>query len=574
MQQHSDTLKQMGLPNQPQHQPRKKALVQKQKRKCFFLPFYLLFFTLSSLTGSAVWAQSSQDIELQVGVVQRFGEKPKDRLTLKATPGDRLSLRFNQDGLPQILEATELKLEIQMQPLPQPVVEERVVLGSYRSFESAEDTANKWRAKGLEVEIGQPDEWQVWAKRGAYSSPLIRRFLLESLQAQGHNSVYLDTKILQQTPQASWVVNGTRYSQSQLDISAGTGLIKVEKGKEQKTERLYGGSLRLQPNAYGTYTLVNQVPLETYLRGVVPHEIGEEAPYPAIEAQTILARTYVLRNVRRFAIDNYQMCANTQCQVYLGLGDTWPDADRAIAATTGQVLVYQNELIDALYSSTSGGVTAPFNDMWNGPERPYLLPVLDSVGNVWDLSSQSLASEDNFRRFVNIEKGFNEEGDLFRWREESSLDKMNKDLKRYLQDGNSALVNFQTIQELRVLQRSSAGRVLKMAVITDGGVLELEKDEILRAFYAPLSTLFYVEPIYQENTKILKGYAFIGGGFGHGVGMSQTGSHKLAKLGWSSERILSFYYPGTQIQPINESIILWQDPLKEKSEEKVTLRVK
>ncbi|MBW4683070.1 MAG: SpoIID/LytB domain-containing protein [Microcoleus vaginatus WJT46-NPBG5] len=574
MQQHSDTLKQMGLPNQPQHQPRKKALVQKQKRKCFFLPFYLLSFTLSTLTGSAVWAQSSQDIELQVGVVQRFGEKPSDRLTLKATPGDRLSLRFNQDGLPQILEATELKLEIQMQPLPQPVVEERVVLGSYRSFESAEDKANTWRSKGLEVEIGQPNEWQVWAKRGAYSSPLIRRFLLESLQAQGHNSAYLDTKILQQTPQASWVVNGTRYSQSQLDISAGTGLIQVEKGKEEKTERLYGGSLRLQPNAYGTYTLVNQVPLETYLRGVVPHEIGEEAPYPAIEAQTILARTYVLRNVRRFAIDNYQMCANTQCQVYLGLGDTWPDADRAIAATRGQVLVYQNELIDALYSSTSGGVTAPFNDMWNGPERPYLLPVLDSVGNVWDLSSQSLASEDNFRRFVNIEKGFNEEGDLFRWREESSLDKMNKDLKRYLQDGNSPLLNFRTIQELRVLQRSSAGRVLKMAVITDGGVLELEKDEILRAFYAPLSTLFYVEPIYQENTKILKGYAFIGGGFGHGVGMSQTGSHKLAKLGWSSDRILNFYYPGTQIQPINESIILWQDPLKEKSEEKLTLRVK
>lgn len=573
MQQHSDTLKQMGLPNQPQHQPRKKALVQKQKRKCFFLPFYLLSFTLSSLTGSAVWAQSSQDIELQVGVVQRFGEKPSDRLTLKAKPGDRLTLRFNQDGLPQILEATELKLEIQMQPLPQPVVEERVVLGSYRSFESAEDTANTWRAKGLEVEIGQPDEWQVWAKRGAYSSPLIRRFLLESLQAKGHNSAYLETKILQQTPQASWVVNGTRYSQSQLDISAGTGLIQVEKGKAEKTERLYGGSLRLQPNAYGTYTLVNQVPLEIYLRGVVPHEIGEEAPYPAIEAQTILARTYVLRNLRRFAIDNYQMCANTQCQVYQGLGDTWPDADRAIAATTGQVLVYQNELIDALYSSTSGGVTAPFNDMWDGPERPYLLPVLDSVGNVWDLSSQSLASEDNFRRFVNIEKGFNEEGDLFRWREESSLDKMNKDLRRYLQDGNSPLVNFQTIQELRVLQRSSAGRVLKMAVITDAGVIELEKDEILNAFYAPLSTLFYVEPIYQENTKILKGYAFIGGGFGHGVGMSQTGSHKLAKLGWSSDRILSFYYPGTQIQLINESIILWQDPLKEKSEEKLTLRV-
>ena len=136
-----------------------------------------------------------------------------------------------------------------------------------------------------------------------------------------------------------------------------------------------------------------------------------------------------------------------------------------------------------------------------------------------------------------------------------------------------------------MLERSPAGRVQRMAVTTDKGVIQLEKDEILRAFYAPSSTLFYLDPIYQETTKalkapkiigtnalqkqvsltpkptpkVLKGYAFVGGGFGHGVGMSQTGAYHLGDLGWSSSRILSFYYPGTQLQALNDSIVFWRD---------------
>ena len=77
--------------------------------------------------------------------------------------------------------------------------------------------------------------------------------------------------------------------------------------------------MQLQPNAYGTYSLVNNVPLETYLRGVVPYEIGANAPKAAMEAQTIIARTYALRNLRRFEVDDYELCADTHCQVYYGL---------------------------------------------------------------------------------------------------------------------------------------------------------------------------------------------------------------------------------------------------------------
>ncbi len=536
------------------------------------------------------------DPGLDVGVVQRFGSDAKDEMVLKPQTGDSLTLKFRVQDQPQILTTTgDVKVKVEMQPLPQLKVTERVVLSTHRSFESAEDSATQWKSQGIEVEVAQPRQWQVWAKRDTYMTPLLRRLLMQNLQANGAATAFIDTQTQQQEPKAAITVNGTRYQQDEMEFSATTNQITVTSSRPDEGTRLYAGTLKLQPNAYGTYTLVNQVPLETYLRGVVPHEIGPNAPSPAVQAQAILARTYVLRNLRRFAIDNYQICADTQCQVYRGLTGTIPEADRAIAATRGMVVTYNNELIDALYSSTTGGITAPFSSVWNGPDRPYLQAVVDSVQNVWNLPQRSLANEDNFRTFINLKQGFNEVGwDMFRWRIESPLTDIARGLRVYLQSKQHPLANLTQVKELKVTERSPAGRVQKMQVTTDRGVIELEKDEILRALEPPNSTLFYLDPVYEtprpqpspsasavvnpdpvQNlaqsaapaspspsaaAKVLKGYAFVGGGLGHGVGMSQTGAYHLGELGWSSDQILSFYYPGTQLQPLHPGIAFWREP--------------
>jgi SpoIID/LytB domain protein len=514
---------------------------------------------LLGLSAGASVAASRKDIDLQVGVEQRFGSKTTDALTLQAPSGDRLTFRFETEGKPQTVTGTSATLDVVQQPLPEPALQERVVLTTHRSFESAEDSANRWQAQGIPVEVAQPERWQVWAKRDTYSTPLLRRLLLESLQERGIQTAYLDTQMLPKQPRASLVINGYRYTRDRIEIASGQGLIQVTQKSGAKNRHLYAGSLRLQPNAYGTYTLVNQVPLEAYLRGVVPYEIGTWAVQPVLEVQTILARTYALRNLRRFAIDGYQLCADTQCQVYNGVTGAHPATDRAIAATRGMVLTYNNELVDAVYSSSTGGITAPFNDVWAGAERPYLKAIIDSVGTPWDLSRQSLADERNFRRFISQTKGFNEASEeMFRWRVASRLETLNQDLRRYLVANKSPLATFKTIQRLAITQRSPAGRVLKLTVTTDAGNVELEKDNILVALYAPSSTLFYLEPLYGAN-RVLKGYTFVGGGFGHGVGLSQTGTYHLGKLGWSSDRILSFYFPGTQLQPINNAITFWRD---------------
>jgi SpoIID/LytB domain protein len=511
------------------------------------------------LFGVAPQPGKAADVTLQVGIVQRFGDKAKDVMTLKAAPGDRITLKFSTNGKPQTLTTSDLKLETVMQPLSQAQVEERVVFSTHRSFETAEDQAQQWRSQGIEVELAQPDRWQVWAKRETYNTPLLRRLLLQSLQAKGIQTARIESKIVRQVARPSWVLNGFRYTRDLVDISSGNGVIRIDREKDDQPSRVYAGSFRIQPNAYGNFTLVNFVPLETYLRGVVPHEIGGWAPQPVLESQAILARTYVLRNLRRFTTDNYQICATTQCQVYWGIDGAVASTDQAIAATRGLVLTYQNELVDALYSSTTGGVTAAFNDVWRGWERPYLKSFVDSVNNTWDLNTRTLADEKNLRAFISLKKGFNEEGtEMFRWRYENTIAQMNQDLQKYLKSIQHPLTNFGTIQQVQVTQRSTAGRVLKMTVTTDRGRLDLEKDDILNAFYAPISTLFYLDPIYGPN-KVLKGYAFVGGGMGHAVGLSQVGSYHLGKLGWTSDRILGFYFPGTQLQPISNSITLWRD---------------
>ncbi|MFB2935908.1 SpoIID/LytB domain-containing protein [Aerosakkonemataceae cyanobacterium BLCC-F154] len=502
------------------------------------------------------------DVELQVGIVQRFGEDLQDRITLEATEGDRLTLRFLAGNMkPTTLAVEKIQLQIAMQPLPEPKLEERVVLSNHPNFETAEDAANQWRSRGIQVEIAQPtNRWQVWARRDVYSNAVVRRLLLQTIQAQGMRTAYLDTKVIDRVPKVFWAVNGLGYNRQNVEISAQTGLIRVNAGKTPRSARLYYGSLKIQPNAYGNYTLVNQVPLETYLRGVVPYEIGAGAPRAAVEAQAIIARTYALRNLRRFAIDNYELCADVHCQVYFGLKGATANTDRAIATTRGLVLTYDNQLVDALYSSTTGGITASFSDVWNGPDRPYLQSVLDTTKNVWDLSRYSLADEQNVRRFIGLKTGFNEEREsLFRWRYESKLPDITQQLQKYLASKKHPLANLQSIQKMEVTERAESGRILQMNVHTDRGVVELHKEEVRSAFKPPRSSFFYLEPLKNPNQELL-GYAFVGAGFGHGVGLSQTGASQLARLGWSSQQILNFYYPGAKLEPLNESIIFWQEP--------------
>ncbi len=538
----------------------------------FRITIYFSVFLLSSLSGlPSAWAaaETNQDIELEIGIIQRLGATPlKDsslsikEVKINSISGDSLTVNFPGESKLTAIETKEVLLKVDSKRLPQPKLAEKLILSDRATFETAEDSATSWKKLGIEVEVAQPGRWQVWAKRDVYQTPLVRRWLLHSLEANGYDSPYLDTEVVYDEPDIILEIAGQEYDYDQVEITSRKNLVKVNTTNKPQSARLYGGSLRLQPNAHGEFTLVNQVPLETYLRGVVPYEIGANAPPQAVAAQTIIARTYALRNLRRFAVDDYQLCATVHCQVYKGLNGTNATSDRAIANTSGLVLTYENELIDALYSSTTGGVTAGFEDTWNGEQRPYLQAVIDAPQPFWDLVKYPLNNEKTFRHFIKLTKGFNETGisSLFRWQKTRSIADLNRDLRKYLQKTRHPLADFNSIKSMQVNRRSPSGRILALDIVTDQGKVQLHKNEIRSALEPPRSTFFYLQPIYNDAKK-LNAYAFIGGGFGHGVGMSQYGSYNLAKLGWSAKEILAFYYPQTKLQPLNDTIVFWQDNL-------------
>jgi stage II sporulation protein D len=136
----------------------------------------------------------------------------------------------------------------------------------------------------------------------------------------------------------------------------------------------YRGRILVYLNDRGSLNLVNELPVEEYLRGVVPSEMGPEqySQLEALKAQAVAARTYTLRNLGEFTSEGYDICATPRCQVYGGMAVEHPLSDRAVRETAGQVLLFGGELADTLYSSTCGGHTEDARVVFPLKQEPYL----------------------------------------------------------------------------------------------------------------------------------------------------------------------------------------------------------
>ncbi len=158
----------------------------------------------------------------------------------------------------------------------------------------------------------------------------------------------------------------------------------------------YRGRIEVFLNRRGRLTVVNVVPLEAYLRGVVPNELSPTvfSNLEALKAQAIAARTYALKNRGKYAAEGYDLLPTAASQVYRGQASEHPLSDRAVLETRGIVATYNGEPIDALYTSTSGGRTESSEYVFGTPQ-PYLksvlvAPVPQVRAGRWIVSSQSV----------------------------------------------------------------------------------------------------------------------------------------------------------------------------------------
>jgi stage II sporulation protein D len=258
--------------------------------------------------------------------------------------------------------------------------------------------------------------------------------------------------------------------------------------------------------------LVNEVFLETYVKGVIYAEAGHHKSLDFFKVQALSARTYALRNIGRHSDHGYDLCDNTHCQAYKGEFNNSPLIDQAVSDTRGEVLVFQDDqLIEAVFSANCGGFTANSEDVW--------------VANVAYLRAMPdynfCEGFDNHAWHVTIPK----------------LDFLAR-LGRYL---NVEATSFQIIPDI-------SGRVKRVTVNGEGRYVI--SGEELRRLFKLKSSKFHV---FDSHSLL-----FIeGSGFGHGVGMCQDGAYYLSETGMDYQRILKHYYQGIEIIDIEQVNGLW-----------------
>ncbi|HVR97677.1 MAG TPA: SpoIID/LytB domain-containing protein [Thermoanaerobaculia bacterium] len=243
-------------------------------------------------------------------------------------------------------------------------------------------------ARRLEQETGQPGEASFDAdidlyrvRVGNYPTREAAERDLRRLGSIGVTGAFVVSSGASVSNPALRVSQGAfvaTYPGRWIAVSPASGVSTRVQGKR------YRGRILVYLNDRGMLNLINELPVEEYLRGVVPSEMGPELynQVEALKAQAVAARTYTLRNLGEFAREGYDICATPRCQVYKGMEVEHPLSDRAIAETAGQVLLYQGRLADALYSSTCGGHTEDAPVVFPLKHEPYLEGVPCMEGGV------------------------------------------------------------------------------------------------------------------------------------------------------------------------------------------------
>lgn len=342
----------------------------------------------------------------------------------------------------------------------------------------------------------------------------------------------------------------------------------------------YSGSFELRKTAEG-YTLVNVLDLETYICGVLPSEMPESFEPEALKAQAVCARSYAYIQLMRgdYAALGAHVDDSTNYQVY----NKQPCSDKsreAVAATAGEVLKYNGSIIEAYYFSTSCGHTGSMKN-WNKSENE----TNGYLKGVWVKSqtgTQNLAEEESFRNYVSgtDSDAYECQTPYFRWKATLDFNEKNETLRNLLDGmkkaspesvgfilGGAEKENSKGLGALKsvsVAERGDSGSILTLKICFENGEVLLKNEYNIRKLLGCAMT----EVVCQDGTKNINSSvlpsaycsidydgatntaAVTGGGFGHGIGMSQYGANAMAKAGMSYENILKFYYQDITLEKL------------------------
>lgn len=323
---------------------------------------------------------------------------------------------------------------------------------------------------------------------------------------------------------------------------------------------------------------INETPLENYLKGVISHEMGANAPLEALKAQAITARTLAVKRVNKNNVDGYDITNTTSDQVYKGYNPTYfastHNVCKAVEQTKGIVLTYNGSLVEGVYYSNNGGQTANDGFVWgSGNSTPYYKSKEDIYDtylhktsiNWGKITYQETYTKEQLRKII--------------------LDGSTKYPAYYKTpyctpsfDGLSENYNIEVLAEVN-------GYVTQIRLSDDEGRSYILKNYANRWFFGLRSQQYKIgragglfiksntktnekDTVFVKNasgvvkevkksdinlksaTKVAGAepmkYTFEGRGYGHGIGMSQNGAMNRAEAGHTYKEILEFYYEGTK----------------------------
>ncbi len=331
-------------------------------------------------------------------------------------------------------------------------------------------------------------------------------------------------------------------------------------GNIRINDKEYRGSVLLTNVNAGSMYILNLVSLEEYLYGVVPNEVPSSWNEEALKTQAVCARGFTVSNYNKHASYGFNVCATTNCQVYGGVASETESTNKAVDDTQGQVVMYEGEPIESLFFSSSGGHTANVKNVWGG-SKSYLSGVpdpyepKDSPRHSWS-ATLSLSEIEKALATSNINVGSitelvalnDETGRVY----ELTI-KGTSGTHTLTRGGTySPFVAYGVISQKYVLMPNSTGGK-QLYAITPKGAVKLSGYSVIDGSgkVKTIGNTFCMQTTYGPVPYVgdgdITGYTFSGGGWGHGVGMSQYGAMGMADAGFTYEEILAHYYPGTEL---------------------------
>ena len=360
------------------------------------------------------------------------------------------------------------------------------------------------------------------------------------------------------------MINGQSVILQDIVIVCPQGLLGVEGLLRKGQQALYHGAFEIaQSSSKDGFYLINIVEIQEYLKGVVPNEMPVSFGLEALKAQAVAARNYVL-TPRTQAYKEFNVVDSVASQVYFGANTEDDLATRAVMETDGIVALYDNQLILALYSSTAGGYTEsysnafsdPYTKMFPAQSKPYLIAVPDKS------DFKILDNEVDADAFYKVKvPSFDINSPYYRWTKEWTSQELEDVLKVTLPaQSKTGFIHpvvkqnegIGKIKDIKVMRRGNSGKIIELEIMTTKGCYCVSKELVIRRVFQKNGiSLPSANALFEKQTDNLGNVQKIivyGGGFGHGVGMSQFGAGYMAtKLNQPYYNILRHYYTGINL---------------------------